>query len=333
VKKAFFLILFLFSACSDKGNSFIDSFEPNNTFDTATMITADGTEIAASLKRENGKEEDVDVYFFEAMPGYLYRFQSSGAEYSRLSFLFESYAGDIKRFFLLPKKDGAGEFYSLTGQYIYLSVTKGEASSDKSEKYAFSIKAMPLCSKSVSAQLFGESQERVELNSEKSYLACSSFEPEESGFYGIALSNLSFDGRLVAVGCDTNEVISYSDDLDSESDKKNPYIYAKFLSSRRYQICADSWITLFGEPWDALLSLKKQKNNLELEPNDHMRYGNYFDNEIAGVFSLEDNGEKKAKDSDWFKHYEKGGTVVVVGTEIESSEASDITLAAVFHNV
>ncbi len=315
----------LFS-CSENSSSKqqqIIEKEPNNTYPEATNIELgqkyEGV-INGSFNMEEKSYCDIDIYLLEVRKGLTYtiNFNSSNSNFAPFVELLSA-NGLLKKVVFESGKEAAISFNALNDDYLYFifgdvrNLESEQCFTDKNYTYSFEISKEHPCDRdNIPLLKVNKEIDMYNLNGDIALFRAN----ELDGTFGISAQNKNneTDRKMMLIDCFSESIVAYSDDLDSESNMLEPYIYFTSTGIHNYIISVENWITDFTKKEADAFTLETENQDMtkEFEPNDLPGYANIFSREkTEGFLDIElhlIDGQME-EDIDFFKDTALSGTV------------------------
>lgn len=324
------LVLLLVVSCSR--NELLDEHvrdetEPNNATYEANEIE-EGFIYRGKINKLKG-EADSDLFKIWKPAGTM------------IALVFESDSEDFLFYAGHSDAAGHGEFViaDAPGRFVanfvtsvngwqYFEVGDRRNTSLKKEFYSgftyyFQVSSAPICSFETGNLKSGES---LTLNFHNDNSESYFFRPifNSNGFFQLDVDSVEFltDKAMFVIDCDSGELVAGNDDESFYDNLLDPLIYKEFAEDGNYigvitRLLAD----LRGSGKEEFrLSLKKQKDNEELEANNFYNYANVpgWEN-VKG--KLVKNGD--SPDEDWFKFDFFKGQIINIDTSAGVGDSFD----------
>ena len=345
---SFFLFFPLVSGCTHTkytdSAEYIYEVEPNEATFQAFEI-AEGSIYAAKIEKPKENSVDTDVFKIWLPSGTLLTFEFESDEKN-----FEPYIGHTDNLgnytfavFKVPGKRRVTFVTTADGwQYFEIGDKRntGEGKKVGGFKYWFRIISSHICDV--------ENYERIELNSTVKRVFSQHgghvdiLEPDfsENAVYQINIDtkNMLSDKFSFVMNCGSREIVAGNDDEDYYSNKIDPLIYSKFERNLRHLLVTARMLLDLDETEDEIfnVSLKKQPETEELEPNDTYNYANIVDSSnISGYLDKEKKNilGEESDDEDWFRFEVEKGDILSVKITPENPEPFTAEMWASSYNL
>ena len=292
--------------------------EPNGSTFEALEIE-EGKAYSGEIAKPKNDEADTDLYKIWLPSGTLITFEFESREEN-----FEPYIGHTDNLgnysfavFKVPGKRRATFVTTADGWHYFEIGDKRNTGEEKKVggfKYYFRVISSYICN--------AEDYEKIQPNStlERKFLQnvehidILEVKFDENGYYqfDIDSENLLSDKFSFLMNCGSREIMAGNDDEDYYSNKIDPLIYTRLEKNLRYLFVTGRILLDLDETEteNFTVSMKKQPESEELEPNDTFNYANIVDSDnVSGYLDKEKKNilGEESDDEDWFRfEVEKG---------------------------
>ena len=297
---------------------YVRETEPNeSTFDA--MEIEEGTAYAGEIAKPQYDTADTDLYKIWLPSGTLVTF-----EFESNSEKFEPYIGHTDNlgnytfavFSPLGKQHPTFVATADGWQYFEIGDKRNTGNEKKTGgfKYWFRVVSSHICSADGYEKIKSDSTLKHSFKQNGGHIDILEIELHENGFYqfDIDSENLLSDKFSFVMNCGSREIMAGNDDEDYYSNKIDPLIYTRLEKNLRYLIVTGRILLDLDETEteNFTISMKKQSDSEELEPNDTFNYANIIDSaNISGYLDKEKKNilGEESDDEDWFRfEVEKG---------------------------
>ena len=323
----FSLLLIVFSGCEH--TKYVDSMEyitetePNeSTFDAFEI--EEGSAYSGEIAKPANGSYDTDLYKIWLPSGTLVTFEFETREKN-----FEPYIGHTDNlgnytfavFSPLGKQHPA--FVTTADGWQYFEIgdkrNTGEEKKVGGFKYYFRVVSSHICNTENYEKIADGSSLKRSFSQNGNLIDILEIELEENGIcqFDIDTENLLSDKFSFIMNCGSREVAAGNDDEDYYSNKIDPLIYTRLEKNLRYLLVTGRILLDLDETGteNFTVSMKKQPESEELEPNDTFNYANITDSpEISGYLDKEKKNilGEESDDEDWFRFKVEKGDIISV---------------------
>ncbi|MBO4699230.1 hypothetical protein J5690_06430 [bacterium] len=323
----FFLFFPLVFGCTR--TKYIDSadyiyeVEPNEATYQAFEIS-EGNIYSAKIEKPGENSADTDLFKIWLPSGTLLTFEFESSEKNFVPYI--GHTDNLGNYsfavFKVPGKRRATFVTTADGwQYFEIGDKRNTGKEEKvgGFKYWFRVISSHICD--------AGNYEKIESNSTVKRVFSQNGKPvdilelnfSENGVYQINIDtkNPLSDKFSFVMNCGSREIVAGNDDEDYYSKKIDPLIYSRFERNLRHLLVTARMLLDLDETEDEIfnVSLKKQPELEELEPNDTYNYANIVDSSnISGYLDKEKKSilGEESDDEDWFRFEVEKGDILSV---------------------
>ena len=297
---------------------YVREVEPNEATYQAMEIE-EGTVYSGEIAKLKDEAADTDLYKIWLPSGTLltFEFESSNKD-------FEPYIGHTDNLgnytFAVfgPLGKHRATFVTTTGGWQYFEIgdkrNTGKGKKSGGFKYWFRVATTHICDDEGYKKIKSDSTLKQNFKQNGEHIAILEIELDDNGFYqfDIDTENMLSDKFSFVMNCSSREIAAGNDDEDYYSNKIDPLIYTRLEKNLRYLLVTGRMVLDLDETEteNFTVSMKKQSDSDELEPNDTFNYANITDSEnISGYLDKEKKNilGEESDDEDWFRfEVEKG---------------------------
>ena len=319
----FSLMLILCSGCEH--TKYVDSMEyiretePNGSTFEALEIE-EGPAYSGEIAKPKKDYYDTDLYKIWLPSGTLLTFEFESDEKN-----FEPYIGHTDNLgnytfavFSLPVKHRATFVTTADGwQYFEIGDKRNTVEEGKKVggfKYWFRVISSHICNAENYKKIKPDSTIERKFAQNGNNIDILEVKLDKNGIYqfDIDTKNLLSDKFSFVMNCGSREIAAGNDDEDYYGDKIDPLVYTQLEKNLRYLFVTGRIVLDLDETETEkfTVSMKKQPESEELEPNDTFNYANIIDSDnVSGYLDKEKKNilGEESDDEDWFRiKVEKG---------------------------
>ena len=310
---------------------YVKEVEPNGEIFQALEITAENLAYSGEIAEPEGNKADTDLYKIWLPAGILITFEFESSEKD-----FEPYIGHTDNLgnysfaIFEPLGKHRPTFVTTADGWQYFEIgdkrNTGDGKKTGGFKYWFRVIAKHLCDTEKYEKIKLNSILKREFSQNGEHVDILEIEFSENGIYqfDIDTENMLSDKFSFIMNCGSREIVAGNDDEDYYSNKIDPLIYARFEKNLRHLLVTGRILLDLSETETEkfTVSMKRQSDSSELEPNDTYNYANIVEGtEISG--RLDDERKnilgEMGDDEDWFRFEVEKGDVLSVKITPESA--------------
>ena len=330
---SFLSILFLCAACEH--TKYIDSaeyiyeVEPN---DFPAFEISEGNVYAAEIAKPKKNSADIDIFKIWLPSGTLITFEFESGEKN-----FEPYIGhgdnlgNYTYAVFEPVGKHRATFVTTAGGWQYFEIgdrrNLDEGKKFGGFKYYFRVISSHVCDTGNYEKIKLNSLVKRKFTQKGKHVDILEIELSENGIYqfDIDTEDLLSDKFSFVMNCGSREIVAGNDDEDYYGNKIDPLIYSRLEKNLRHLLVTGRVVLDLSETEEEkfTVSMKKQSDSAELEPNDTYNYANIVENDnISGYLDKEKKNilGVMSDDEDWFRFEVEKGDILSLKITPESAE-------------
>lgn len=330
----FFLVVSALSACGEtkivESGDYVWEIEPNGTLSQAMEIE-EGNTYAAEIAVPAGNTEDSDLYkvWFPSGTLVTFEFESDAEDFEPYIGHTDSLGNSSFAVFETQGRHKATFVMTATGwQYFEIGDRRNVSDGTKfgGFRYYFRFLSKHLCNGKNYDKIKSDSVLERVFSQKGNHVDILEVELPANGFYqfNVETENMLSDKFSFIMNCGSREIVAGNDDEDYYSNKIDPLIYTRLEKNLRHLFVTGRILLDLSETQDEKfrISMKKQPESSELEPNDTYDYANIIDS--AKVSGYLDKLQKNivgviGDDEDWFRFEVEKGEIFSVKITPESA--------------